>query len=1282
MEAEGMLSDGSVRDKYLAEAANVISANCTVDGIACDVSSTEVLREPFFSAKLLRLIGILSEFRLQRDMKCIIFVNRIVTARSLSYILQNLKNLPSWKCGFLVGVHSGLKSMSRKTMNNILEQFRTGKLNLLVATKVGEEGLDIQTCCLVIRFDLPETVASFIQSRGRARMPQSEYAFLVNSDNQNERDLIESFQEDEQRMNIEISCRTTDEKFDSPEESVYKVETSGACISSGYSISLLYHYCAKLPRDEYALFSFGSALLSLFFNPKPEFYYLNDLEGTVCQIILPSNAPLHQIISAPHSCMEAAKKDACLKAIEQLHKLGALNNFLLPERGSLEEELAEEDCIEPEGAEQGSRELHEMLIPTILKESWTSTEDVVLLSSYYIEFHPVPEDRTYKKFGLFVKTPLPQDAASMELDLHLARGRYVATKLVPSRMSAFNRDEIVQAQNFQEMFFKVILDRSELTSGFVHLGKNGFSKSSPTFYLLLPVILDGCGNEVLVDWDIIRTCLSSPVFRSPGDMKVEEDPISDTHLLLANGRKKITDVENSLVYAPYKKIFYFITNVIPGKNGFSPHKGSEPPSHMEHLTTTNNIDLKYPKQPLLRAKPLFQLHNLLHNRIKEKSEYLELDEYFIDLAPELCELKIVGFSKDIGSSISLLPSIMHRLQNLLVAIELKGLLSASFSEGAEITANRVLEALTTENCQERLSLERLEILGDAFLKFAVGRRLFLMDDLLDEGELTNKRSNAVNNSNLFKLAVRSNLQVYIRDQPFDPFQFFALGHPCKVICTEESEAAVHNVSRSSVDNPNSEMRCSKNHHWLHKKTMADAVEALVGGFIVDSGFKAAAAFLRWIGIKVEFGESQVTEICAASSRYMPLAASVNIATLEKSLGYSFHHKGLLLQAFLHPSYNKHGGGCYQRLEFLGDAVMDYLITSYLFSVYPKMKPGHLTDLRSALVNNRAFANVAVARSFHKFLISDSSALSEAIEAYVDFVQAPAKEGGFREGPRCPKALGDVVESCMGAILLDTGFDLNHVWKLVLSFLDPIMKCPNLKLNYVRELRELCQSYNWVLEFESSKKGRAFSVEAKVSSKDVSLSASACYSNKKEATMIASQKVFANLRAQGHGQKSNSLEQVLKHSNKEEAKLIGFDETPVDIATADACEPRGRVYDPQHYSLKRVGDRTPPPCSSSSSTKSQPSIALRASAVIHQRSARTRLYEVCTANCWNPPLFDCCFEEGPSHLKSFVFKVTVEIEDSQSMTLECFGNSHTRKKVAAESAAEAALWYLKHEGYVL
>lgn len=51
------------------------------------------------------------------------------------------------------------------------------------------------------------------------------------------------------------------------------------------------------------------------------------------------------------------------------------------------------------------------------------------------------------------------------------------------------------------------------------------------------------------------------------------------------------------------------------------------------------------------------------------------------------------------------------------------------------------------------------MLGDAFLKFAVGRRVFVLHDTLDEGQLTKKRSNIVNNLNLFKLACKRNLQV-------------------------------------------------------------------------------------------------------------------------------------------------------------------------------------------------------------------------------------------------------------------------------------------------------------------------------------------------------------------------------------------------------------------------------------------------------------------------------------------------------------------------------------------
>lgn len=64
-------------------------------------------------------------------------------------------------------------------------------------------------------------------------------------------------------------------------------------------------------------------------------------------------------------------------------------------------------------------------------------------------------------------------------------------------------------------------------------------------------------------------------------------------------------------------------------------------------------------------------------------------EHFIELPPELCQLKVIGFSKDIGSSLSLLPSIMYRLESFLVAIELKDKFVESFPEGAEVTTLRV-----------------------------------------------------------------------------------------------------------------------------------------------------------------------------------------------------------------------------------------------------------------------------------------------------------------------------------------------------------------------------------------------------------------------------------------------------------------------------------------------------------------------------------------------------------------------------------------------------------------
>lgn len=81
----------------------------------------------------------------------------------------------------------------------------------------------------------------------------------------------------------------------------------------------------------------------------PDFYNVDDTEGIICHIILPSNAPIHHIVSAPQSSKEAAKKDACLRACEELHQVGALTEYLLPEQDDMRENLDAPDSESAEG---------------------------------------------------------------------------------------------------------------------------------------------------------------------------------------------------------------------------------------------------------------------------------------------------------------------------------------------------------------------------------------------------------------------------------------------------------------------------------------------------------------------------------------------------------------------------------------------------------------------------------------------------------------------------------------------------------------------------------------------------------------------------------------------------------------------------------------------------------------------------------------------------------------------------------------------------------------------
>jgi ribonuclease-3 len=134
------------------------------------------------------------------------------------------------------------------------------------------------------------------------------------------------------------------------------------------------------------------------------------------------------------------------------------------------------------------------------------------------------------------------------------------------------------------------------------------------------------------------------------------------------------------------------------------------------------------------------------------------------------------------------------------------------------------------------------------------------------------------------------------------------------------------------------------------------------------------------------------------------AAPPERAALEARLGHSFADAGLLETALQHPSYAHEQDGTrgYERLEFLGDAVIGLAAARLLFEAHPSWEEGHLTRARSALVNTRALA--AHARELG---IPDHVRLGRT-----------ERKGGFEKD----SILANVLEAVIGALYLDGGLE--------------------------------------------------------------------------------------------------------------------------------------------------------------------------------------------------------------------------------------------------------------------
>ena len=147
---------------------------------------------------------------------------------------------------------------------------------------------------------------------------------------------------------------------------------------------------------------------------------------------------------------------------------------------------------------------------------------------------------------------------------------------------------------------------------------------------------------------------------------------------------------------------------------------------------------------------------------------------------------------------------------------------------------------------------------------------------------------------------------------------------------------------------------------------------------------------------------------------------------EKKLSISFNNKDLLTQAFCHRSYiNEHPDfqiSHNERLEFLGDAVIELVVSRNLFNAYPEKSEGLLTSWRAALVNSKMLSNVAQELDFDKFLLLSKGERKET-------------------GKARQEILANTFEALIGALYLDRGYKIcqDFLEKYLIVKLPPILE---------------------------------------------------------------------------------------------------------------------------------------------------------------------------------------------------------------------------------------------------
>ena len=236
--------------------------------IHVDTNSKDSL-ESLCSKKVLKLLQIM---RNCPDSRTLVFVAEKFTAETLCAIIEQFAKADTSLAGFRVdfAVSPGAKmnpkdpeqraviDEERRKLMTTPANFRSGETNILVSTSVVEEGLDVRSCNMVIKFDFPPTFRSYVQSKGRARAKPSKYIMMMGQSESRELEKkFNNYQDMEQMSLRECHYRDpeADEVFDAIEyDPPYMADPNdpdSARITGSQAVRLIHKYVQRIKVDRF-----------------------------------------------------------------------------------------------------------------------------------------------------------------------------------------------------------------------------------------------------------------------------------------------------------------------------------------------------------------------------------------------------------------------------------------------------------------------------------------------------------------------------------------------------------------------------------------------------------------------------------------------------------------------------------------------------------------------------------------------------------------------------------------------------------------------------------------------------------------------------------------------------------------------------------------------------------------------------------------------------------------------------------------------------------------------